>query len=287
MQGPNQPWYRWFWKKGDHWYVVFWTLFSVFGGPLSAHLLTARDERRGKPTRRYWQALGVTLAAQVLFLVVCVVIVGLVVWAAPTPQMPGTMPPLSDLTQPAEGFAASGEPETTQAASGAVDPASPPTDLATLLQYGNAAVEVADIFFPIVTANVPSWGPVTDPNEAALLTQLDEANQTKQQTGNPEAFWAVIDPSSGFYREYQTSGKGYVGFDNDKPFGTPPTTTPGQPRTYQITITQAVNPDGTLAGPGGNGIAKTGWPPFAPEGPEGQWLLTKLVPARPANPPPH
>jgi hypothetical protein len=50
MQHPNQPWYRWFWRKGDHWWVVFWTLFGgIVTGPVSAGLLTARDERRASP----------------------------------------------------------------------------------------------------------------------------------------------------------------------------------------------------------------------------------------------
>jgi hypothetical protein len=41
-----------------------------------------------KPTRRYWKAFGVTLAAQAIFLVVSVATVGLVVWVAPTPRFP-------------------------------------------------------------------------------------------------------------------------------------------------------------------------------------------------------
>jgi hypothetical protein len=42
MQHPNQPSYRWFWKKGDHWYVVFWTLFSVFGAGQTVAQLTGK-----------------------------------------------------------------------------------------------------------------------------------------------------------------------------------------------------------------------------------------------------
>jgi hypothetical protein len=283
MQKSSQPWYRWFWTAGDHWYVIFWTLVGgILAGPVSAGVLTAKAERRGERTSRYWQVFGGTLAAQAALFVVAIVALGVTIWAAPTPQVLATgAAPLSDSTQSAEGFTPNGTPETTSNAAG---PANPPSDLVTLLQDGNAVVSQADIFYPMTldeTASCPSCGPVTDPDEAALLYQLYEANETAQQLGNPEAWWAVIDPRSGFYQHYDTAAGVYVGFDNDEPFGVGslPDTTPGKPRTWQVTITQVTNPDGTAAGPGGNGIAKNWRLTFAPEGPAGQWMITKMVPA--------
>lgn len=75
MQQSNRRWYQWFGTPGDHWWVIFWTLFGAFFmGPLVARHLTDKAERRGEPTRRYWQAFGGTLALEAIGLVLLVVI---------------------------------------------------------------------------------------------------------------------------------------------------------------------------------------------------------------------
>jgi len=45
-------------QEGDHWWVVFWTLFGgIFAGQVSALILTVRD---GKHSAHSWRVMGGT-----------------------------------------------------------------------------------------------------------------------------------------------------------------------------------------------------------------------------------